>query len=98
MRHLARCDREVDPEGRAVALLGEEADGAAVRLRDRAGDAQAQTGAGHGALAGDRGPEEPLEDPLLVLPGDAQPGVLHRDPGRPTQGREPDPDGAGSGT
>src|SRR5699024_781235 len=73
--HLGQPERE----GRALAGQRPGGDLAAVIARDVLHDRQAQPGAAGRARAGAVHPEEPFEDPLQMVLGDADPLILHGD-------------------
>src|SRR4051812_19873524 len=75
----AGADRQPHGERRAGARAAPQPDLAAVVGQHVLDDRQAQPGAPGGPGAGRVDPEEPLEDPLLVLGGDADAAVGDRD-------------------
>ena len=87
-----RVERQRQREGRAAVRDRLDDDAAAVRLGDRAGDVEAEAGAGLGLVAELR-PAELLEDQALLLRRDARPAIAdrHLARGRSRRGPRPGP-------
>src|SRR5207248_609630 len=80
--YLPGSQRQVHADRGARILRALDLDPAAVALDDRLRDRQAQAGPGNRVLGRVRAAEEPLEEPLLLVDRDAEPGVLDFEDGR----------------
>src|SRR4051794_39498102 len=71
------AERQLDPERGSTSLFALESDGPAVCLHDGAGNGKAETNSGNRPLGGGRGPEEALEQAVLLGGRDPDAGVAH---------------------
>ena len=80
-RHVRGAQREEHPECRRPTRRVDDVDEALVRLRDRLGDGQAETGPGHAHLGRRGEPVEALEELVALADRDSRSLVEHLHPG-----------------